>query len=179
MIDFFVYNNGTMELNREEILLISDIAALYKRNPDKAHNELKYIFLMNDYRSPFSEFNEEEERKNLALEEANLTVNDLTDELFMKAEKKYIQLCQPREVKLLQAAQKSIDELIIFFKTVKPSEKDPVTGKYLYNPKDLQVNIKELDKTIEGLRKLESAVISGLQLGNNGTFGSQEIGLFD
>ena len=73
----FVYNNasGELELNEPEILLIKEFEGLWEKGRNKckedptgvrrlrAFREFKYIFLMLDWLSPYSQFDEQERQE--------------------------------------------------------------------------------------------------------------------
>lgn len=168
-MDYLKFVNNRVELERDEILLVKEFAALieYSRNkcPEdktgklgiKAIKELSFIFLNNDWKSPYQEFSEQE-RKEAALLDSGLQESDLQDPVFIQAMNKYEALQETRILKMLNSAYKAIDNLRIFFETIDLTETDSLTGKPIYNARDVISNIQNLGKMIEGLQQLELMV---------------------
>lgn len=168
-MDYLKFNDNRVTLERDEILLVKEFANLIdaKRNKcddDKkgtlglrAIKELSFIYLNFDWKSPYSEFSEQE-RKEAALLDSDLTEKDLQDPIFIQAAEKYQLLQESRILKLLNAAYKSVDTLRIFFETVDLTEVDTMSGKPIYTAKDVISNIQNLGKMLEGLQQLELMV---------------------
>jgi hypothetical protein len=102
MLHIFQYNNvnGQVEIDKAEVLLISEFAALMnnKRNickEDKtgekhllAFKEFTYIWLALDWGSFYAEYTEQE-RHHEALKDSGLTEEQFNDPLFRAACRKY------------------------------------------------------------------------------------------
>lgn len=170
--DIFQYNNfnNKVELNVPEILLVKEFAALLKpeRNickEDKtglkgirAFKELTYIYLAICWKSPYSDYYEQD-RHEAAIEDSGLTEEEFNNPEFRAACRKYKQIQEEnRSIKLLRAAQNTVDKFIDYFQNVDPEERDPVTNKPIYKVKDLMAEISSLSKVHEELKTLESMV---------------------
>lgn len=166
----FIYEDYNLILDKEEILLIKEFAELYTlkfnsgvdgdkdgRKRLKAYRVFTYIYLVYDWKSPYSEFSDAEKIE-AALEDSKLTKKELQDPIIEAAINKYRQIQETRSLKLLNDAYCAIDELRIYFRTTSLQERDPETGKPVYSAKEMMANISALGKTVEGLQQLEHMV---------------------
>ena len=172
MIKVFQYDNvtGKVELNTPEILLIREFAALIdiKRNKCKedpegkyklrAFREFTYIYLAIDWMSPYRDYYEQD-RHQEALRDANITEEEFNNPEFRAACRKYRALQdETRSIKLLKAAQNTVDRFIDYFNnTVDLDERDQ-QGKPIFKTKDVMAEIANLHKVHEELVILESQV---------------------
>lgn len=172
MNNFFEYNNvnGEVTLNGPDLLLIREFAALMEdsRNVCKedktgkhhlrAFRELKYIYLAIHWQSPYRDF-DEQERHNEALKDAQITEEEFNDPTFREACRKFRNLQEShRSIKMLKAAQNTVDNFIDYFNTLDLTAVDPQTGKFLNKTKDVIAEISSLHKVHEELLILEAAV---------------------
>lgn len=168
----FLYNNvsGQVELNVPELLLIDEFKALIdnKRNVCKedktgkqhlkAFKEFTYIWLALDWQSLYADYSEQE-RHHEALKDSGITEEEFNDPLFRAACRKYRQLQRAtRSIKVLQAAQLTVDKFIDYFTNIDPEERDEQTGKPIYKVKDIMAEISSLDKVLDELKTLEEQV---------------------
>ena len=172
MIKVFQYDNvtGKVELNTPEILLIREFAALMdiKRNKCKedpegkyklrAFREFTYIYLAIDWMSPYRDYYEQD-RHQEALRDANITEEEFNNPEFRAACRKYRALQdETRSIKLLKAAQNTVDRFIDYFNnTVDLDERDQ-QRKPVFKTKDVMAEIANLHKVHEELVILESQV---------------------
>ena len=168
----FLYNNvsGQVELNVPELLLVDEFKALIdnKRNVCKedktgkqhlkAFKEFTYIWLALDWQSLYADYSEQE-RHHEALKDSGITEEEFNDPLFRAACRKYRQLQRAtRSIKVLQAAQLTVDKFIDYFTNIDPEERDEQTGKPIYKVKDIMTEISSLDKVLDELKTLEEQV---------------------
>lgn len=168
----FLYNNvsGQVELNVPELLLVDEFKALIdnKRNVCKedktgkqhlkAFKEFTYIWLALDWQSLYTDYSEQE-RHHEALKDSGITEEEFNDPLFRAACRKYRQLQRAtRSIKVLQAAQLTVDKFIDYFTNIDPEERDEQTGKPIYKVKDIMAEISSLDKVLDELKTLEEQV---------------------
>ena len=168
----FLYNNvsGQVELNVPELLLVDEFKALIdnKRNVCKedktgkqhlkAFKEFTYIWLALDWQSLYADYSEQE-RHHEALKDSGITEEEFNDLLFRAACRKYRQLQRAtRSIKVLQAAQLTVDKFIDYFTNIDPEERDEQTGKPIYKVKDIMAEISSLDKVLDELKTLEEQV---------------------
>lgn len=188
-MNFLKYRDNQVILDREELLLVKEFNQLLDLERNKCEDdkkgvlglrvvkELTFMYLNYDWKSPYSEYSEEE-RKFAALQDSKLTEQELLDPVFLEACKKYQDLQDTRILKMLRASYKAIDTLRIFFETVDLTETDTFTGKPIYNAKDIISNIQNLGKMIEGLQQLENLVKTEREQSKN-LRGDAEPGMFD
>lgn len=170
--NIFLYDNANnrIELDTPEILLIKEFADLMKceRNMCKedpkgiyglrAFREFTYIWLAIDWKSIYSDYSESERHKE-ALKDSGITEEEFNDPLFRAACRKYRELQESnRAIKLLKAAQNTVDNFIDYFNSVDPLERDPATGKPIYKVKDIMIEMSTLSKVLDELQTLESLV---------------------
>ncbi len=172
MIKIFQYDNvnSRIELNVPEILLIREFEALMedernicKEDPKgkyhlRAFRELKYIWLAIDWQSIYADYSEQERHRE-ALKDSSITEEEFNDPTFRAACRKYRKMQdETRSIKLLQAAQNTVDKFIDYFNNVDPEERDTITGKPIYKVKDIMAEISSLSKVNDELKTLEGQV---------------------
>lgn len=172
MNNFFMYDGqtGQLELNVPEILLVREFESLISvdRNKTKedpkgmyktrAFREFKYIYLAINWQSPYADY-PEQERHQEALKDAKMTEEEFNDPDFRAACRKYRDLQESnRSIKMLQAAQNTVDKFVLYFNNIDPEERDENTGKPIYKVKDIMAEISSLSKVNEELKILEGQV---------------------
>lgn len=170
--NIFQYDNvsNRIDLNIPEILLVKEFAELMKceRNICKedpkgvyglrAFREFTYIWLAIDWKSIYADYTEQERHRE-ALRDANITEEEFNNPEFRAACRKYRAIQESnRSIKLLQAAQNTVDKFIDYFNNVDPEERDPLTGKPVFKVKDLMTEISSLSKVHDELTALEGMV---------------------
>ena len=170
--NIFQYDNmhNRVELNMPEILLVKEFAELVKceRNICKedpkgvqglrAFREFTYIWLALDWKSPYSDYSEQERHKE-ALNDSGLTEEEFNNPEFRAACRKYRQLQESnRSIKMLQAAQNTVDNFIDYFNTVVDLSERDANGKPVFKTKDIISEISSLSKVHEELKILEGQV---------------------
>lgn len=186
---YFIFENGDLDLHKEEILLIKEFARLYEpmRNRidgdtrgiqrKRAFREFTYMFLMYDWESPYINFSDRE-RHEAALSDSMLTDKFFKDEDFQLACKKYQEIQDTRMLKLLKSAYRACDELRLYFETVDLQERD-MDGKFIVSAQSTMNTIAALGKTVKGLEDLESIVKKQREEGGAKLRGDVEPGMFD
>ena len=172
MVKIFQYNNanGNVELNTPEIILVKEFEALMKdeRNiteqdktgkfKSKAFREFTYIYLALDWQSPYADY-PEQERHQLSLQDAKMTNDEFNDPEFRAACRKFRDIQnQTRSIRLLKAAQETVDKFMDYFHNIDPEERDPATGKPIFKVKDIMAEISSLSKVQDELNTLEQMV---------------------
>lgn len=170
--DIFVYNNqlNRIELNTPEILLVKEFSELLKpaRNKCKedpsglkglrAFREFTYIQLAICWKSVYSEY-DEQERHCEALKDAEITEEEFNNPEFRAACRKFRQIQESSlSIKMLHAAQETVNKFIEYFNAVDPLERDEQTGKPVYKVKDIMAELSSLGKVHDELIDLESRV---------------------
>ena len=170
--DIFLYNNldNKIELNTPEFLLIKEFAELInpKRNickQDKtgkkalrAFREFTYIYLAICWKSPYSDYSEQE-RHQEALKDANMTEEEFNNPEFRAACRKFRELQESnRSIRMLQAAQNTVDNFIEYFNNVVDLAERDNNNKPVFKTKDIISEISSLSKVSEELSILEGQV---------------------
>lgn len=160
--------NNRIELNVPEILLVREFARLMdkdrnitKEDPQgkyslRAFREFTYIWLAIDWQSIYSDYMEQD-RHNEALRDSGLTEEQFNDPDFRAACRKYRELQESnRSIRMLRAAQMTVDRFVNYFTNVDPEERDVETNKPIYKVKDIMAEMSNLSKVNEELKILES-----------------------
>lgn len=170
--DIFLYNNlnNRIELNIPEILLVREFAELVKpeRNickEDKtgtkclrAFREFTYIWLAINWKSPYSDY-AEQERHQEALKDAKMTEEEFNNPEFRAACRKYRELQDSnRSIRMLHAAESTVDSFIDYFENVVDLAERDINGKPVFKTKDIIAEISSLSKVYEELKTLEGQV---------------------
>ena len=95
-----------------------------------------------------------------ALKDSGLTEDEFNDPIFRAACRKYRALQEEtRSIKMLKAAQNTVDKFIDYFNNIDPEERDLQTGRPIYKVKDIMAEISSLSKVNGELKDLESQVM--------------------
>lgn len=169
MNKLFVFNNAEneVEVNDGEFLLIREFAALWDKERNKckkdptgtlrlrAFRELKYIWLMLDFKSFYADY-AEQERHQECLKDAELTEEEWADPVFRAACRKYKEIQNSsRSLKLIKSAQGIVDKITDYFDTIDLTERDEITGKPIYKTGDVMKEMQNVSKIVEELKTLE------------------------
>jgi len=188
-MDIFTFEDNRLQLNKTSILLVKEFAELWEpmRNRidgdksgydrKRAYKEFTYIYLMYDWESPYKNFSEVE-RHLTAVEDCGLSKKFLEDEKFLAACRKYQDMQDTIEVKLLKSAYKSCTELTLFYTNVDLQERD-MEGRYILNHKQVMDSIANLGKMVAGLEVLQEVVRKQKEANAPKLRGDIEPGMFD
>lgn len=170
--NIFQYDNmnNRIELNVPEILLVKEFSELMecKRNICKedpkgikglrAFREFTYIWLAIDWKSPYSDY-AEQERHQEALKDAKMTDEEFNNPEFRAACRKYRELQESnRAIRMLHAAESTVDSFIDYFENVVDLAERDINGKPVFKTKDIIAEISSLSKVYEELKTLEGQV---------------------
>lgn len=190
--ELFVYNNAEnkAEIN-EDCLLIKEFKALAlternkcKEDPNgtqllRMQRELTYIYLMLSWKSPYADYPEADRHKDV-MEDAGLTEEEFNDPIFRSACRKYRELQESSiPVKLYNSAKNTIYNMIDYFNSVDPMERDVVTGKPIYKVKDIMAEIGNISDMLEQYKALELQVKKEMTGGQEEVLGDARSGTFD
>lgn len=168
----FQYDNarGQVELNVPEILLTKEFSELMKNernicpeDPEgkyklRAFKEFTYIWLAIDWQSFYRDYNEQERHRE-ALKDSGLTEEEFNNPEFRAACRQYKKIQESnRSVKMLRAAQTTVDNFIDYFTTIVDLNERDANGKPIFKTKDVQAEISNLHKVAEELSILEDQV---------------------
>lgn len=170
--DIFVFNNqiNKVELNTPEILLVREFARLLEPGRNKckddpkgkyglrAFREFTYIWLAICWKSVYSEY-DEQTRHQEALKDSGLTEAEFNDPDFREACRKFRRIQDSSlSIRMLHAAQETVNKFIEYFNDVDPLERDAVTNKPVYKAKDIMAELSNLGKVHDELVDLEGRV---------------------
>lgn len=168
----FQYDNvrNRVELNVPEILLVREFSELMKieRNKCKedpkgtlglrAFREFTYIWLAIDWSSVYSDY-DEQERHQAALGDSGLTEEEFNNPEFRAACRKYREIQESnRVIKMLKAAQTTVDNFIDYFTTIVDMNERDGNGKPVFTGKNVADEIAKLDTVYDSLMSLEGRV---------------------
>lgn len=163
-MNVFNYNSDhlILELNEPEILLIREFKALLDRDKTKTKTrvmkELTYIYLALDWKSPYSNYLEQE-RHEEALADSGLTEAQFNDPIFREACRKYRKLQESnKSVKLLEAARRAADQFIDYFETIVDLNERDINGKPIFSAEKVMKEMAQLSNVHEQLITLEKEV---------------------
>ena len=180
-MEIFEYDSetGDITVNKAELLLIREFAALWdtERNKMKgdangykrkrAKKELAFIKLFFDWTSPYAEYQEQERFKECMMD-AGLTEEDLKDETFKAACRKYVEIQEsPIAIRLVKSARRSVEQLIIYFNTLDLTERDKETNKPIYKAKDVMKEISSVSEIFTELEEQEEMLKKKLEAGDD------------
>ena len=149
---------GTVILNSADLVLIDEFKTIIKRDKERADREFTYIYLAIDWKSPYSNYSEQE-RHEAALKDAHITEEEWNDPLFRAACRKYRALQEAnRYVRLLKSAELVTDKITDYFNNVDLEERNDNTGAYINKVSDVQKAMENAAKQIETLKMIESLV---------------------
>lgn len=179
-MNLFSYDetNNTLRIDEPTIFLVKEFASLLddKRNkcPEdktgkkhlKAFNELTYIFLMLDFKSPYFRYLEKDKHE-AALADSGLNHSDLKDPEFVNAFLKYQEIQDADEILLLiKTAQRTLYKTRVFLDNIDYSEVDDM-GRPIYKPKDVMADINSISAMRKNLIALEEEHKSSLGATSN------------
>ena len=170
--NIFQYDNvrNRIELNLPEILLVKEFAELMKNARNicsedpkgqlglRAFREFTYIWLAIDWKSVYADYSEQERHKE-ALNDSGLTEEEFNNPEFRAACRKYRDIQESnRSIKMLKAAQDTVDNFIDYFTTIVDFSERDISGKPIFKAKDVAAEITQLSKINDELKTLESQV---------------------
>ena len=190
-MQLFIYDNATNSLRIDDysILLVKEFAKLWELERNKckedksgelrlrAYKEFTYIYLVLDFKSPYFKYVEREKHE-AALADAGLTEEDLKNEDFLNAYRKYEEIQEADPIlALIKTAYHTIYKMRVHLDSIDFSETD-IDGKPLYKPKDVIGDLTSISKIRTELQTLEQLHKTGLAAQNK-TRGDQTPGEFD
>ena len=109
------------------------------------------------------------ERHKEALADSGLTQEEFDNEDFRAACRKCLAIVNSdRILKLLNSAYKQCDDITEYFDVIVDySKEDPVTGKPIFDPKNVMAMIKSIGGVIDGIDTLKVMYTKGLEAAND------------
>lgn len=174
-MNFFVYDNvnNKVEIDEYSILLVKEFSDLWessrnktKEDPTgklktKAFKELTYIYLMQDFKSPYFQYTEQEKHIE-AMRDAGLTENDTKDEKFRAAYNKYGEILNNDfYLRVIKSGHNLLYKLQVHLDNLDLSEVDEM-GKPLYKPDQVAKDLMSIPKVKKELEAAEKEYKSGM-----------------
>jgi len=189
-MDFFILDeNSNLILNKIEILLVPEFAALWEPSHNKAPNdrqgynrlkayrEFKFLKLVVDWDSPYKTFTEQD-RRNTSIEDCQMTSQELNDPKFIAAYKKYEKMQITPQVRLLKSSYRLLDEMSLYNETVDLTERKD-DGSYVTDSKKAGSGLIDLSKILASLESLELVVKKQRDANAKQVRGDVPLGTFD
>lgn len=166
----FDIDKGKVVMNPTS-LWIPEFKKLWNRDKteDKANanSEISYIVFMYDYRSPYRDYSERDRERKVRQDCFPEEQDWVPDEAIKRAIKRFRELQETANSRLLKAAKIASDKLEVYFNNVDASAATEIIR-----------NLKELGTLVKSLDTLEKQVQKE-QLEKNNIRGGQEVGLFE
>lgn len=161
-------------------LMISEFKAIWERDKSSskelALKELGFVYYISDYKSVYLS-TAPEEREDVLKEDLMLPDKWKPDAVVKAAINKYTELQEVPTMRLLNATQDALEQLVLFFRNLKMSDRDRA-GKPLYRPSEITKAMSETAKVAESLDSLREKVKR--ELDTKGKLrGQGELGYFE
>src|SRR5690606_19666740 len=116
----------------------------------------KYLWLAHNYRSPYMELTERE-REGAAMDDADLTENDVNHPVARAVVEKYQALLNTRLLKLFNTGSKTVDKIREYLDDIDLMEVDS-NGDLVHDVGKVMKQVSDLGKVSSGLEDLEYQV---------------------
>lgn len=160
-------------------LAIEEFRVLWERDKSKdkgiALKELAFVYFTADYKSTYLSYPPEEREG--AIKDDIFKSNYVPDQAVLNAVDKYNQLQKTPSMRLIKAAQNTLEELINYFNSVNFTERDK-RGQPVYKVTDVTKAMGDTAKVAESLAKLDEKIRKELQE-NTRARGGEESGAFE
>lgn len=190
-MQIFIFDNATNSLRIDDysILLVKEFAKLWEPERNKckedkkgelrlrAYKEFTYIYLVLDFKSPYFKYLERDKHE-AALADSGLTEEDLKDEDFLAAFRKYKEIQEEDPIlALIKTAYNTLYKMRVHLDSIDFSDVD-ADGKPIYKAKDVIADLKSISIARTELAALEQLHKTGLAAQEK-TRGDQTPGAFD
>lgn len=163
-IEIFKFEQGKLSLdNACELFTMEDFALIIKKGEVLATKLMRYIWLLCDFKSKFREFSEED-RHEISLQQSGLTLKEYENNkaIIINAVELYKKIqMNNRNIRMIYAMYKALDELETYFRTVNFTEKvesGARKGSLLHSPQELMRVFKEAKNIRQTLVELEQQI---------------------
>ena len=153
--------DGEKVMFSPQALALRPFKALWDRDKTKdkkrSFAELALLYYVVDYRSPFNNYVDVEERFKAALELIDLNKGWKPDKKFDAAMELYKELQITPAIEALETARLALDKVKGFVNDLDMKEKDN-RGAYIHSPANLIKYVKDIEGALESLEKVETRV---------------------
>jgi hypothetical protein len=183
---FEIDENYQVRINKEWILLIPELAELFRRDkgtvrkdPDgksirvkqQVHRELAFIYFYVSFASPLRDW-PDHERLLESLKYANLTEKDIDKDVQAACEMyRKLQLSTARSLRTLNSIWKGLDALDTHFESINFTKTNKL-GNLVNSPTDFTASIVKLEMMYDALNKFEKRVEEELKNPDTGIRGT-------
>lgn len=144
----------------------------------RAKRELTYIYLALDFKSPYFQYREAEKHI-AALADSGLTEEQVKDEEFLAAFRKYKEIQEADPIlSLIKTAYNTLYKLQVFLDNIDFEEDKDGEGRLLYKPKEIMDSISSIAQMRTKLQELETTHKKNLAAESK-VRGDSEIGFMD
>lgn len=158
-MSIFTLKDGKVQVDPES-LTIPEFREIYERDVSKdksiAFNELCYVYHMADYKSIYNNYGDSEKTTKI-LNDYFKTSKWSPDQVIIEAVIKYRSLQETHSMKLLRAARKAVDKLVIHYDTVDLTLIN-AKGDLINKERDLSFSLGNIGKIAESLDKVEEKI---------------------
>lgn len=191
-MNFFIFDNATntLKIDEHSILLVKEFKDLWEVSRNKckedksgkmrlkAMKELTYIYLVLDFKSPYFQY-KERDKHIAALADSGLEEDDMKDEVFLAAFRKYKEIQESDPIlSLIKTSYKTLFKLQIFLDSIDFEEDVDGDGRLLYKPKEIMDSIASIASMRTKLQELEITHKKNLAAANK-VRGDSELGYRD
>jgi hypothetical protein len=178
-------DTGEIELVSEEVKMVPVLQALSALNYNKAKGdldgrkryrmraELKYMYFMYSFTSPYVDYNETE-RHVEALIDAGLPEDWKPSKEFTEAADKYRKASPNKVMRLLKTTESFVDKFEVYLNGIDLNERTP-SGAAVHDPSKIMTTIQKLPGLAQTLFELQSQARMGI-IASKGSRGDQELG---
>ena len=182
---FEMNDNFELQLNKEWIMMIPEFAELVRRDRGsvgdsqgrrklRAIRELSFVYLIQDFHSPYRELNDYD-RRITALKECGLTEADIDEEVEAALEKyRYLLLTNAPMLETLEVVRSSREKLNAYFRDLDLTLTN-MRGEPIFSSSTFIKNIRDLPAMESAIEEYEQFVYKALK-GTGGVRGGHKTG---
>lgn len=160
-MEFFEIKANVLKLKDEQIYAVTEFENLYNadttKDKSRSFQYFRFLYLYCDYKSPFSDF-EDKERFKKSLERADLTRDEVDNDLIKNCIKVYQEIENSNPIiQAISGTKKLLDKIQIYINEVDFTEKiesGPQKGKLVHSIAEARKTIIEMPRIVSELKKL-------------------------
>lgn len=162
---FDIDQNNNIIIKKPIILQIKEFKKLWDRdttkNKSKANKDFAYLYLKNDFKSPYRNAYTQEELPSILKKDLQLPASWKETTLLKEAEEKFIELQTTKSLKMLMAAEMAMEQITRYFEDFDITKiSDEKQAEAITK---LMGNIKNVDEVVGRLETAKEKVAKELQ----------------